>query len=197
MNTLRAAGAVVALLLTLTTIGAAAKAQGASANGVAKVDAILDDVTEGLVEMTDRHFHKGEYNHIVHLCRMVVAAHPQDTESYSNAGYLLWSMNRDAEAIALYELGLKNNPNTFFMYDELGQYYAMRKKDYPRAIFYYEKAIACKDCVPLSWHGLAIAYEKTGQKDKALAAWKHAASLKNNPNAASARMHLQRLEKGR
>src|SRR5437899_383059 len=94
--------------------------QRAAANSQ-EVGGIVDKVMARLEIAMDRHWHKGEYNHIVNLSRVVIAAHPDDLETIANAGYLLWSMDRDADAIALYEQGLKDNPKSSYMYDELGQ----------------------------------------------------------------------------
>jgi len=121
-----------------------------------KVDAIAGAVFDNLVEVTDMHFHKGEYNHIVNLSRMIVGARPQNVEVYADAAWLLWSMNRDAEAVALNQQGAEANPHTYFMFDELGQYYT-RKRDWPHAVEYYEKAAACSDCPDMTVHGLAHA----------------------------------------
>ena len=172
--------------------GSSSNAQGAVSSSD-NVDSIIDRVFERLVVTTDRHWHKGEYNHMVNLFRMEVVAHPDNVEAYSSAGWLLWSMDRDAEAIAMYEEGIKSNPNTSFMYDELGQYYFQRKKDYPRAITYYEKAVEFKDVHFSTLHMLAHAYEKTRQFDKALVIWKRTTA--DYPNDQPAKVNMERVKR--
>ncbi len=160
--------------------------------GAGKVDAIAADVFDGLNAVIDMHFHKGEYNHIVNLSRMVVAAQPDNLETYANAGWLLWSMDRDTEAVALYEQGAKANPGTAYMYDELGQYYYNRKKDYPRAVAYYEQAASKPDCSPITLHMLAHAYERNKQMDMALATWKR---VLHHDDAGAARVNYDRVKR--
>jgi tetratricopeptide (TPR) repeat protein len=167
-------------------------ASTASVTGAAKVDAMLGAIFDNMHVVTDMHFHKGDYNHIINISRMTVAANPDDMDMYGDAGWLLWSMNRDAEAVALYEQGIKANPNSYYMLDELGQYYAMRKKDWPHAIHYLELAAQKPDSTEISLHILAHAYEKNKQLDKALATW--ARVLKHN-DAGPARSNYDRIKK--
>jgi tetratricopeptide (TPR) repeat protein len=187
-------GRTIAALAALLACGAGAQAQKTGLTGAQKADAILNAVMDRLAEAADAHWHKGEYNHIVNLSRMRLAADPANVELYSDAGWLLWSMKRDNEAVALYQQGLKANPDTYFMYDELGMYYMEHKKQYPEAVKYYEKAVACKDCPPPTLHMLAHAYEKNGQLDKALDVWKRAIALPDNPNLGAAKRNLERVQ---
>ena len=150
----------------------------------ARVELMLDELVTLLVTASDAHWHKGEYNHNINLTRMVVVGRPDLVDMYANAGWLLWSMNRDAEAVAFYQQGLKANPNTFHLYDELGQYNLRRKKDYAAAAKYYAQAVKFSDVKPQTWNAYAHALEKSGQINKALKAWEKAASYPNNVAAA-------------
>lgn len=181
-------------VLAVTPALAQRASSAPAATGPAKVDAMDAAITDGLRVMSDRHWHKGEYCHLINLSRIIVAADPRDVETYADAGYLLWSMDRNDEAVALYEQGVADNPQTSYMYDELGWFYANRKKDYPRAVTYYEKAAAAHDGNQMDiLHGLAHAYEKTGQYDKALKVWKRAAAT--IPGDGAAKMHLERVRR--
>lgn len=148
-----------------------------------------------LFSMCDDHFHKGEYCHSVRLSKIVIQGNPWNMDAYANSAWLLWSMNRDPEAVELLEEGSKANPATYYMYDELGVYYAVRKKDYVRSIDWYKKATACKDCPALTYHGMAHSYEKNGQLAKAVETWNIAVNMKNNMNAEIARINLERVKK--
>ena len=155
-----------------------------------RVEIMLDDIATKLAAAADAHWHKGEYNHNVNAAKMVIAARPDYVEMYANSGWLLWSMNRDAEAEALYKEGIQNNPNTYFMYDELAQFYLTRKKDFQSAAVYYAKAVTFKDAKPQTWNALARSYEKSGQMAKALEAWEKAASF---PDNIAAQPNLRRV----
>jgi len=52
-----------------------------------------------------------------------------------------------------------------------------------QAIPYYEQAVKFK-CPYFTWHGLAHAYEKTNQWDKAVAAWQTATNYQDDDVAA-------------
>jgi tetratricopeptide (TPR) repeat protein len=147
---------------------------GAALTGAGLADAIVGNALARLPERVDEHFEKGEYNHAVNLCRIDVQGRPYNAEAYSNAAYLLWSMAREDEAVALLQAGLSRNRNSYYMFDELGTYYAVHRKQFSDAIPYYEKAVAFK-CPFSTWHALANCYEKTDQWEKALHAWQEAA----------------------
>lgn len=168
------------------------KAQAPAVGDARKVDAMIAAIFDNMHVLSDMHWHKGEYNHIVNLSRMAVAANPDDVEMYGDAGWLLWSMNRDNEAVALYEQGIKANPDSYYMLDELGQYYYNHKKDWPKAVEYYERAAAKPDCSEMTLHMLAHAYERNKQLDKALATWKRV--LKHN-DAGPARVNYDRIKR--
>lgn len=194
MNRFPRALASMAFLAWAAIAGAAPPSHEASnaASSQRAADAIVDDVIGGLWRLTDAHFHKGEYNHIINLSKMIIAGRPDLLDAYANAAWLLWSMDRDDEAVALYKAGIKANPNTSYMYDELGTYYLMRKKDYPKAIQYYEEARRFKDYHPFMLHSLAHAYEKAGDLGKALAVWQEAAA---NPKDVAAKVNVNRLKR--
>lgn len=182
-------GAITAMLLTSARVSRAQQKIDSSD----RVECICEAVIDRLNEATDRHFHKGEYCHNVNLTRMVVSAWPNLMDGYANAGWLLWSMDRDDEAIALFKQGIEANPKSYYMYDELGMYYFNRKKDYPTSISYYEQAIACADCKPMTYHILARAYEKNGQLDKAMDTWKRADKMALNQTVKSNMVRVQKL----
>ncbi len=189
-----------ALCALLALACAPAVAQKASAgqpaiSGAAFADAMTLEIVDQLRLAQDRHWHKGEYRHIINLARMIVAGDPHDTETFSNAGWLLWSLDLDADAVALYKQGIAANPDTFYMYDELGGYYVTRKKDPASAAIYFEKAVTKPDCRAQSLHSLALCYEKLGKLEKARDTWRKAAERTDNPAVSSAKMHLDRLNR--
>src|SRR5262245_17197730 len=53
------------------------------------VDAVSDRVALLLDHYTDAHYHKGEYNHVINLYRIVLAGRPDHLEGYANAAWLL------------------------------------------------------------------------------------------------------------
>ncbi len=178
--------------LAQKTVKRPARAMGTAISGAAQVDAICDSILDDLNIAIDAHWHKGEYNHIVNLSRIVVAGRPRDPEPYQNAGWLLWSMNRDPEAIALYQQGIEAMPQEAVMYEELGEYYLTHKKDYPQAIKYLEEARKQRGSALLDRHMLAIAYERAGRMNDALRLW---TELAKDPNDGAAHFNLDRVRR--
>lgn len=159
------------------------------------VEAIVDDCLRQLYVVSDRHWHKGEYSHLVNVNRMVIAGRPTFIEPYVNAGWLLWSMDRDAEAVALYDAGIAANPNSYALYNEKGFYLITRKKDWKNGLPLLEKAASLPDCAKIVMHTLAHAYERNGQLNKALEAWNKAAADPDNPGRAAARVNRDRVRR--
>ena len=145
-------------------------------------DAILADTMQKLWDQSDAHFHKGEYSHIINLHRIIVQGDPGNLKAYENSAWLLWSTDRNEDAIAFLKQGVKANPSNFDLYDELGTHYATRLHDPAKAIPYYEEAVKYQ-CPYSTIHGLAHCYEKTNQWAKAVQAWEYAANYAEDPLA--------------
>lgn len=152
-------------------------------------DAILADSLRQFYSQTDAHYHEGEYRYIVNIAHVVVQGDPHNLEAYANTAWLLWSSDRNPEAIAFLEQGLAANPDNFYIYDELGAHYLAHMHDPVRALPYYQKAVTFK-CPYSTWHGLALCYERTQQWDKALKAWESASVF---PDDLLAPARIQRL----
>lgn len=182
-------------LLILCSKVEAQKSAPRPLTGAKRAEAIAAAVIDRLWQLSDAHWHKGEYLHVVNLSRMVVAAQPYDLDTYANAGYLLWSLDRDEEALAWYKQGIRDNPNTAYLYDEVGIFYVTHRRDYAKAIPYLEKAASLKDCPPRTLHTLAHAYEKTNELEKALTTWKRAIQHPDNPNKAAAQRNMERVQR--
>ena len=157
-------------------------------------DAILADSLGRIFdEKADANFHKGEFNHVINLNRIVAQGDPHNVEAYGNSALLLWSTDRNEQAIEFLKQGIQANPKTYYLYDELGSHYWLHLKDPDTAIPYYEKAVAFK-CPWATWHSLALCYEKTKQWDKAVTAWESAARFPDD-NLAPLRLERARRER--
>ena len=172
-------GKVFGCALALLMLSIACKAQKNVVGQKAVADNIVAGVMEDLWEQTDEHFHQGEYNHVVNLSRVIVQAEPKRVEAYANSAWLLWSTDRNADAIAFLKQGLNANLNTYYMYDELGAHYFSRLHDPKTAIPYYEKAVTFA-CPYSTLHALANCYEKTDEWAKSVATWKRATKFKDD-----------------
>lgn len=153
-------------------------------------DAIAADVLQTLWTEADKHFDKGEWNHTINLCKVVVQGDPHNEEAYADMAYLYWSTDRSDQGVAILKQGLAANPHDYYMYDELGQHYLLEAKKPALALPYYKQAVRYK-CPPFTWHGLAHCYEQTGDLADAAAAWKTASQF---PGDRVALVNLKRLQ---
>lgn len=171
----------------------ASTAKSANANLSASLltDAILGDTLGRLNAQADEHFEQGEFSHTVNLYRIVVQGDPTNLSAYANSAWLLWSTDRNDAAIAFLKQGMKANPNTYYMYDELGMHYLSHLKDPATALPYYLEAVK-RPCPYSTWHSLAHCYEQTGQWDKALATWQ--TTMAKFPDDALAKVRVPRAE---
>ena len=149
---------------------ASAQAQPLPAQVQKRVDAIFDGMVDYWIVQMDRWWHDGQHEHLINMTYFAIPFDPHNFSLYENAGWLLWSSYRDDEAVALYERGLRNNPDRYDMYYEIGQYYYIRKKDYAKARQYLEKAVQFP-CEWFVWNTLGHVYARLGEREKAIETW--------------------------
>lgn len=157
----------------------------------ATADAIVAETLHTLYEQADAHFDAGEYNHTINLNQIVAEGDPRNVETYADNAWLLWSTDRAQEGLATLKKGIEANPDTYYMYDEMGDFYWLYLKDPKSAIPYYQKAVQFK-CPWFTWHNLAHCYERLGMWKEAAEAWAHAARYPDDPIAS---IHLKRIQK--
>ncbi len=173
--------------------GGVSKAPAALASPVEEpdvADAILGETLDQIYNQADKHFEKGEWNHSVGLFKMVEEGDPHDVKTYCDVAYMLWSSDRNDQAIEQLKVGLARNPNTSYMYDELGTHYWLHLHDAEKAIPYLEKAIKFP-CKWPTYHTLAFCYQKLGQWDNAVKTWRESTKFGDDPIAA---MRLKQAE---
>ncbi len=125
----------------------------------------------------DYYFHEGNYPEMLYHVQQKVKYNPKDLEAYSDLGYYYWSMAVDnkarseefkAKALNYLKLGVKNNPESSYMVDELGRFFIYKSKDFNSAIPYFEEAIKKENCDNITFHLLALCYEKTNRVNDAI-----------------------------
>ena len=87
-----------------------------------------DGPTDALWRESDVAFHDGDYPRAVELHREIVKLDPTDSESYGVGAWLLWSLDKKAEANAFIAQGLKNNPDDAEMWNVAAQQYGLEKE---------------------------------------------------------------------
>ena len=149
-----------------------------------------DALTDLLWMGTEPYWHTGEWEECVRLCRQVVELDEHFVEACTSLAWLLWSYDRDAEAVKVYEQCVVANPESWKARHEFGMYYLSRRK-YDQAVEQLRHAVALGAPTPHA-HMLSVALERAGRKQEALAEWR--AILKRFPDDAVAKRHAERLQ---
>jgi Tfp pilus assembly protein PilF len=191
----RAMIAVILLLSPLTLWAATAPADEIgpvpAAQAEQRVSKARDLLTDTLWMGTEPYWHTGQWDDCVRICRQIVEVDPHFVEAYTCAAWMLWSEEKDAEAIELFNACIKANPDSWEVYHDFGTFYMARHK-YNEAAEMYRKAVA-RGSPQMHQHMLPGALELAGRKQEALAEWR--ALLKRFPDDAVAKSKIARLEK--
>ena len=176
---MRRALALVFAVLSMTAVWAAQPAEQEmepipAAEAERRVGESRDFVADLLWEHTEVYWHSGKWDEVIALCRRVVAVDPQFVEAYNGAAWLLWSMDRDEEAVEFYRAGIAATPDQYEIHHEFGMYYRHREK-WDEAAEQFRKSV-----------------ERGGRKREALAEWR--ALLKRVPDDPLAKRHIDDLE---
>jgi len=150
-----------------------------------------DFLLDRIAEQIDKNWHAGKWDECIRLLRQNIEIDPTDTEAYTDLGWVLANLKRDAEAAAAYKSGIAANPKSFDIPHHFGMFYSRRKK-YEQAIEQFR--LAAKNGAPQAWqHMLPDTLEKVGRKQEALDQWREL--LKRFPNDPIAKEHIKALEK--
>lgn len=157
----------------------------------ARIAAVRDAITEILWIGIDGYWHEGGWEDCLRLNKEIIALDPQFVEAYTSAAWLLWSSDRDEEAIAMYQRGLEANPDSHELYFDFGFYYRNRKK-LDKAVALFRKAVE-KGAPQTQQHMLPNTLAEAGRKKEALTEWREL--LKRFPQDRVAKIKIEQLEK--
>ena len=131
-----------------------------------------------------------EWDEVIALCRRIIAVEPHFLEAYNGAAWMLWSMDRDEEAVELYRAGIAANPDRYEIHHEFGMYYRYRQK-WDEAVEQFRKSVE-RGAPGYFQHTLPGTLERGGKKREALAEWR--ALLERFPDDPIAKRHIEDLE---
>ena len=140
--------------------------------------------------LTDFPWHLGNHPDAIRLNQVVAFLDPHFTDAYEVTAWLLWSADRDEEAMRWRIKGLRANPDVYDLYFDIG-FWHFQQNDYEKAIRYLSRA-ATFECPEHVRHTLAHALERGGRPEEALAVW--AELLEENPEHAVARLNYDRIK---
>jgi tetratricopeptide (TPR) repeat protein len=156
----------------------------------AQVDAILDNVVDRLWDRADWYWHEGRYEERVAVDRLIIRMDPHFIEPYGTAGWLLESLGRNQEALALYRQAVAAAPDRWETHQDLGMYY-FQHKEYPTAAEEFQRGAQQPGAPAYVWKMLAHAYERAGALEQAVSAWEAAARVA--PNDPAIAVNLNRI----
>jgi Tfp pilus assembly protein PilF len=170
-----------ALLLLSAVTGADAAPRRSSqrapaatrANPSTQVQGVLDEVADRLWSRADWYWHEGRYEERVAVDRLILTIQPRFVEAYGTAGWLLESLGRDDEALAMYRQGVTVAPERWDTHHDLAMYY-YQHKEYAPAATAFRSATEQPGAPPYVWKMLAHALERSGKLPEAVAAWEAA-----------------------
>ena len=198
LRTILQAAFGVCLMIRITAAATAASSGGGlSARSpradkpTPQVEEILDDVVDRLWDRADWYWHEGRYEERVAIDRLIIRIEPQFIEPYGTAGWLLESLGRDPEALALYRQAVAAVPERWETHQDLGMFYYGHKK-YPAAAAEFREATQKPGAPGYVWKMLAHASEHAGDLERAVAAWEGAARV--TPNDPAVAVNLQRVQ---
>jgi len=188
--------ALMALLLCCTAVWAAVtpadEVKPISAGEAERRSAETADFLLDLLALSiDSHWHVGEWEDCIRLCRQSVEVDPHFVQGYTDGAWVLANLNRDGEAIAFYQQGIEANPDQSEIYQQFGLFYHRRHR-YNEAVEQFRKAV--EHNAPRAWqHMYPSTLELAGRKQEALDEWR--ALLRRFPGDDVAKMRIERLEK--
>lgn len=188
--------AAVAVLMVSTAVAAGAAPSGKKRAArppkpTPQVEEILDDVVDRVWDRADWYWHEGRYEERVALDRLVIRMEPGFIEPYGTAGWLLESLGRDQEALAIYRQGVATVPERWETHQDLAMFYYQHKQ-YPEAAAQFRLAAEKPNAPGYVWKMLAHAYERAGDLERAVAAWEGAARVA--PNDPAIGVNLRRVQ---
>lgn len=123
-----------------------------------------------LWETDDVFWHRGEYERCIAATRLITQIDPHDIDAYDSTAWLMQNQLRDDEAEAFLLEGLKNNPDTYDMYFNLGYFCYMHER-FEESVTYLEQSAGFGAPIIPVWHLLAHAHELAGRPDESLSIW--------------------------
>ena len=150
-------------------------------------------LTDYLWRRSDVAFHAGDYPRAISLHRAIVTIDPTDVESYGVGAWLLWSIDKKAEADAFILQGLKDNPDNWEMWDTAAKQYGL-EKNYAQERDSYSRAVdlAGKDADQMLRRRFAHASENAGDLSGSAEVWR--GLVADFPNEAVNKNNLARVE---
>lgn len=130
------------------------------------------------------------YKQAIELYRQLIATDPTEAQYHYNLGVSLHQSQELPEAIAAYQQALQLDPDYSEAATNLGALY-LQQQDWAAAIATFEALTLRKSGDPILQLNLALAYDRAGQSQEAIVAYRRV--LKLDPAQPQARARLAKL----
>ncbi len=160
---------ILALSLVIVASPGAGQAQEEAAFSPQEVMNGL--AVDALWSAADDFFHSGDHRRVALLNLTATYLDPYFVQAYLDAAYILWSNDRHEQAVALYLRAAKANPDNADIWEELGDYYLINRRNYQKAIEAFSEAARRPHQGYQIEKNLAHCYEKSGMLQEALDIW--------------------------
>jgi len=117
---------------------------------------------------------------------------PTNSAIYYNLGVAYAFLKREDEALASFEKTIELDPEYVTAYYNLGQIYLIARRDFSRALNYFDRAVSFRDNYIGAHHQKGVAYEMLGDTEKAIQCWNK--TLELDPGNKQALENLQRVQ---
>lgn len=107
-----------------------------------KLDKFFTKLDYNLKPNIEGHVHSKGEAELMPWFKLTTMFSPHHVRAYAVGGYwLAFRLGKPDEAIKFMKEGIKNNPNSYQISEEMGIVYFSKLKDYKRAQYYFEKAL--------------------------------------------------------
>jgi len=180
------------LLFTVVfTVCPAACCAKAAAQGPAPAQVMDTLVVDAFWGAADECFHEGDYRGAMVLNLAATRIDPYFVQAYLDAAYLLWSSDQHEYAVAVYMRCALANPENEDVWEDLGDYYTVNRRDFPKAVQAFTEAVKRVHDGYQVEKKLAHAYEKAGRLQDALDLWAELNRL--HPEDGAVRINYERV----
>ncbi len=145
--------------------------------------------TNYLVGEGDWWFHPGDYVQVQRCQEAAMFVDPTFVDLFGVAGWLYWSMDRNAEAVGAHRRGIEANPTSWRVFFSLGFHYFNTGR-FDDALPYLSRACEL-GAPPALQHTYAHALEHAGRLEDSLREWQRLRALE--PDSALPPHHIERL----
>jgi tetratricopeptide (TPR) repeat protein len=119
---------------------------------------------------------------------------PENSAIFYNLGVVYTFLRKEDEAIENFQKCIDLDPEYVQAYYNMGQISLIKKRDFSKALHFFDRAVAVRPDYVGAHHQRGIAYELLGYVQKAIECWEK--SLELDPDNKQAKGNIERVLSG-